>query len=84
MQLEGNHVESNLTARRPRPRIGLLPTGHQIYRGQFPGLKEKCQGMLVAFRIILQTLGDVIAPELVDTPEKAVAAGAMGFRCVRV
>jgi hypothetical protein len=30
----------DLKARMVRPRIGLLPTGHLIYWGQFPGLKE--------------------------------------------
>lgn len=67
-------------ARVPRARIGLLPTGHEIYWTQFPDLKEKCQGMLAAFRAKLRTLGDVVEPELVDTPEKAAAAGALFAR----
>ena len=30
----------DLNARMPRPRIGLLPTGHFYYWDQFPRLKE--------------------------------------------
>jgi len=67
---------SALTARMPRPRIGVLPTGHEIYWGQFPGLQERCQAMWAAFRERLGQIGEVIAPELVDTAEKAAAAGA--------
>ena len=68
-------MDRNLVSRMPRPRIGLLPTGHEIYWGQFPGLKEKCMAMLARFREKLELLGEVIAPPLVDTPEKAQAAG---------
>jgi L-arabinose isomerase len=59
----------------PKPRIGLLPTGHLIYWGQFPGLKEMGLKMLAELRQKLETIGTVIAPELVDTPEKAAEAG---------
>jgi len=66
---------NNLTAHMPRPRIGLLPTGHEIYWNQFPGLHEKCQTLLATFHDRLSQIGDVVVPELVDTPAKAVAAG---------
>lgn len=66
----------NLKARIPRPRIGVLPTGHQIYWGQFPNLKTLGEGMYASFRKELEGIGDVVAPELVDTPEKAVAGAA--------
>ena len=68
---------TNLTTRMPRPRIGVLPTGHEMYWGQFPGLREKCLALWEAMRHRLQQIGDVIAPELVDTPEKAAAAGEL-------
>lgn len=58
-----------------RPRIGLLPTGHKIYWSQFPGLREKGLNMLAGLRKHLATIGDVIAPDLVDTAEKAAQAG---------
>jgi L-arabinose isomerase len=60
-----------LTARVPRPRIGLLPTGHKMYWGQFPELKAMGERMYGDLRGRLEQIGDVIAPELVDTPEKA-------------
>ena len=61
----------------PRPKIGLLPTGHEMYWGQFPGLREKCLAMLGRFREKLDGIGEVIVPPLVDTPEKARAAGEL-------
>jgi L-arabinose isomerase len=68
---------SDLTNRMPRPRIGLLPTGHEIYWSQFPGLKDRCQAMLSQARQRLEGIGEVIAPELVDTPEKSRQAGRL-------
>lgn len=70
-------MNTSLTARMPKPRIGLLPTGHEIYWGQFPGLQRKCRGLLATFRRRLAEIGTVIVPDIVDTPEKAVAAGAL-------
>ena len=64
------------TSRVPRPRIGLLPTGHFYYWDQFPGLREMGQRMYEKLCTHLEPIGDVIAPELVDTREKAEAAGA--------
>ena len=58
-----------------RPRIGLLPTGHKMYWGQFPGLKDKGLNMLAGLQSRLAEIGEVIAPALVDTAEKAAAAG---------
>ena len=66
-----------LTARQPMPRIGVLPTGHEIYWRQFPGLHAKCLKLLETFRKRLETMGTVVMPEIADTPEKAAAAGAL-------
>lgn len=63
-----------LTRRVPRPRIGLLATGHRIYWDQFPQLKSMGEKMYGALQRRLQDFGEVIAPELVDTPDKARAA----------
>lgn len=60
----------------PRPRIGLLPTGLRMYWEQFPGLRERGLGMCAALRRRLQEIGDVIAPDLVDTADLAAAAAA--------
>jgi L-arabinose isomerase len=60
---------------RARARIGLLPTGHSYYWDQYPRLKGMGLGMLAKLRQMLEELGDVVAPELVDTPEKSRAAG---------
>ena len=66
-----------LRARVSRPRIGVLPTGHEMYWGQFPGLREKCLAMYARFHERLSMIGEVIAPELVDTPEKAEQAARL-------
>ena len=65
----------DLDARKPQPRIGLLPTGHSYYWDQFPRLKEMGQRMYGRLVERLEGAGDVIAPELVDTQERAVEAG---------
>ena len=65
----------DLTSRMPRPRIGLLPTGHQYYWEQFPELRDMGMRMYGALCARLEESGQVIAPELVDTPEKSAAAG---------
>ncbi len=65
----------NLHSRMPRPRIGLLPTGHSYYWDQFPNLKALGLNMYTKLREQLEKTGDVVAPELVDTREKAEAAG---------
>jgi len=63
------------TASAMRPRIGLLPTGHFYYWDQFPDLKAMGERMYARLRSRLEQIGDVLAPGLVDTPEKAVEAG---------
>ncbi len=68
-------MESSLASRLPRPRIGLLPTGHMFYWSQFPGLKEKGLAMLKTLEARLGVFGEVLNPGLADTPEKAEAAG---------
>ncbi len=60
---------------RPRPRIGFLPVGHDRYWPQFPDLKERALRMCARFEEMLKGYGDIFSPTLVDTPEKAVAAG---------
>lgn len=46
-----------------------------MYWSQFPGLKEKGLAMLRTLETRLSTWGEVVSPGLVDTPEKAEAAG---------
>ena len=65
----------DLKKRMVRPRIGLLPAGHLIYWGQFPGLKEMGLNMYEQFSQRLGQIGEVISPGLVDTKEKAWEAG---------
>jgi L-arabinose isomerase len=65
----------DLNARMPRPRIGLLPTGHFYYWDQFPRLKEMGQRMYKRLRAHLEEIGEVVSPELVDTEERARKAG---------
>lgn len=56
------------------PKIGLLPTGHKIYWGQFPGLRERGELMYQKLLAQLSEIGTVIASDLVDTAEKAEEA----------
>lgn len=70
------NITADLSVRKARPRIGLLPTGHLIYWDQFPGLKQRGLDMYERYRRRLAEIGDVISPGLVDTPEKAWQAGA--------
>jgi len=46
-----------------------------MYWSQFPGLKEKGLAMLQELETRLLVWGEVVSPGLVDTPEKAEAAG---------
>src|SRR5438552_1479205 len=75
-QSDWENLVSALTARIPRPRIGLLPTGHRIYWDQFPELKAMGERMYGDLRRHLEQIGDVVAPDLVDTADKARAAAA--------
>ena len=68
-------LTADLTARMPRPRIGLLTTGHFYYWGQFPDLLEMGQRMDRRLREQLGQVGEVVGSQLVDTQEKARAAG---------
>jgi len=65
----------DLRARVPRPRIGVLPTGHFYYWDQFPELMKMGKRMYAKLRENLEKIGDVIAPDLVDNIEKARKAG---------
>ena len=66
---------NNLQERAVRPNIGLLPIGHFYYWDQFPDLREMGMGMYKKLHEQLQKIGEVVAPNLVDTMEKAQAAG---------
>jgi L-arabinose isomerase len=65
---------SNINKSKLHPNIGLLPTGHKIYWSQFPELKQ--MGMKMYSKLVskLSEIGEVIAPELVDSKEKAIEA----------
>ena len=67
--------KNDIKARMPRPRIGLLPTGHLFYWDQFPELKDMCMNMHDKIVERLCQIGDVLSPGLVDTSEKALNAG---------
>ena len=67
---------SNQNKSKLRPKIGLLPTGHKIYWSQFPQLKQMGMNMYNKLVSKLSQIGDVIAPELVDTKERAVEAAS--------
>lgn len=60
-----------------RARVGLLATGHHYYWEQFPRLKDMGLSMYARLRALLDPLADVVAPDLVDTPEKSRQAGEM-------
>ncbi|MEM7132007.1 MAG: hypothetical protein AAF702_37195 [Chloroflexota bacterium] len=60
-----------------RAKIGLLPAGHHYYWEQYPRLKEMGMRMYRGLRDMLDPHADIVAPELVDTPEKSRAAGEM-------
>ena len=64
-----------------RPKIGLLPTGHKIYWGQFPRLKERGMKMYERLLSRLESFGEVVTPGLVDTYESAVEAGRLFREC---
>lgn len=74
---------TTLSGRVPRPKIGILPTGHSFYWDQFPNLKQMGQKMYGELRSRLQAIGDLVAPELVDTPDKAMAAASF-FRANQI
>lgn len=57
-----------------KPRIGLLPTGLQMYWFQYPRLKERGLEMYNNLVSRLSEFGDVFSPGLVDTDETAFAA----------
>ncbi len=66
---------TNLKERMVRPRIGLLPIGHFYYWDQFPRLRDMGLNMYAKLRENLEKIGDIFAPELVDTMEKSQRAG---------
>ncbi len=62
---------------RRQAKIGLLPTGHHYYWEQYPRLKSMGLSMYDRLRAMLDPHGEIVAPELVDTPQKAAEAGEM-------
>ena len=57
-----------------RPRIGLLPTGLQIYWEQYPRLRERGLAMYDKLVEGLSEFGEVFSPGLVDNDERAEEA----------
>ena len=68
---------SELDARKSRPRIGLLPTGHFYYWDQFPNLREMGMRMYRKLLDLLQERAEVVAPDLVDDVEKSKKAARL-------
>ena len=66
-----------LASHMPRPRVGLLLTGHEYYWDQFPRLQQMGLQMANALKGILGQFGEIIASELVDTVEKSQRAGRL-------
>ena len=60
-----------------RAKLGLLPTGHNYYWDQFPQLKGLGLGMYGRLREMLAPYADIIAPALVDNPQKARQASEL-------
>lgn len=58
----------------PVPRIGLLVTGHKMYWGQFPHLKEMGDRMTEKLIGHMSSIGEIVNIGLVDTYERAVEA----------
>ncbi|HSM77187.1 MAG TPA: hypothetical protein VLT57_06170, partial [Bryobacteraceae bacterium] len=58
-----------------RARVGLLTTGHQYYWDQYPGLRGMGLNMCAQLRGMLGQYADLVTTELIDTQEKAAAAG---------
>ena len=77
------NYKNDLRIRMPRPRIGLLPTGHLFYWDQFPRLKDMCLNMLGKMISRLEQIGEVVTPGLIDTSEKSMNAGGF-FRNEKV
>ena len=57
-----------------RPKIGLLPTGLNMYFHQYPNLKEMGMAMYGKLLAHLEEYADVVSPGLVDTYETATNA----------
>jgi L-arabinose isomerase len=56
---------------RLRPRIGLLPVGHDYYWHQYPDLQVMGQRMEKRLCELLAPLGDVVVADLADNPDRA-------------
>ena len=56
------------------PRIGLLPTGLQIYWEQYPTLRERGLAMYDQLVAGLSEFGEVFSPGLVDNDDRAMEA----------
>ena len=60
-----------------RAKVGLLPTGHNYYWDQFPRLRGMGLGMYEHLRRIIGEHADIVAPDLVDSPEDSRRAGEL-------
>ena len=58
-------------------KIGLLPTGHKMYWGQYPGLKDMGMAMYNKLFDKLSGFGRVVSPGLADTDESAALAAGL-------
>jgi L-arabinose isomerase len=67
----------SLESFKPRARIGLLLTGHEIYWSQFPELKAMGMNMYRKLELILGEFGELIPTGLVDNAAKAEEAGRL-------
>ena len=62
-----------------RPRIGLLPTGLNMYFHQYPNLKDMGMAMYGKLLAHLEEYADVVSPGLVDTYDTAAKAAELNI-----
>lgn len=75
MSLTVNNLRTS-ESENQKHRVGLFSIGLEAYWDQFPGLAKRLEGSNAAIFQRLQALGaDVVNLGLVDSPDKAIAAG---------
>src|SRR5688572_27312246 len=60
----------------PKARIGLFAIGLAAYWPQFPDLRPRLEGYYHHIANQLESIADVVALGLVDTPQSAYSAGS--------
>lgn len=65
------NLQVRLMMHKPRPRVGLLATGHQYYWDQFPRLKSLGLRMYERLKRVLSRHCDLVATDLVDSEAKS-------------